>query len=108
MVLWGIILASIGFIPTANGFYLWRFLLGSAESGFFPGMIFYVNNWFPSAVRARTVALFMAVGPLSRVIGGPLSGVLLGFQGSGNLAGWQWLFLIEGLPAILEFWCFSG
>lgn len=101
MIVWGIISASTAFISTPRGFLILRFLLGAAEAGFFPGIILYVKNWFPSAVRARTVALFMSAGPLSGVLGGPVSGVLLGFQGRSNLAGWQWLFLMEGLPAVL-------
>lgn len=100
MVLWGCISASTALVTTPNGFYSLRFLLGSAEAGFFPGIILYVKNWFPGVVRARTIALFMAAGPLSGVIGGPISGFLLGVHGHGNFAGWQWLFLIEGLPAI--------
>lgn len=101
MIVWGVISASTAFISTPKGFLILRFLLGAAEAGFFPGIILYVKNWFPSAVRARTVALFMSAGPLSGVLGGPISGVLLGFQGRSNLAGWQWLFLMEGLPAVL-------
>ena len=101
MVLWGCISASTALVPTPNGFYSLRFLLGSAEAGFFPGIILYVKNWFPGVVRARTIALFMAAGPLSGVIGGPISGFLLGVHGHGNFAGWQWLFLDRsGLPAI--------
>jgi ACS family tartrate transporter-like MFS transporter len=101
MAVWGLISSSTAFISTPKGFYFLRFLLGSAEAGFFPGLVFYIRSWFPAVVRARTVALFMAAGPLSGVVGGPLSGFLLGLQGHGKLAGWQWLFLIEGLPAIL-------
>lgn len=100
MVVWGTISLSTGFVSTAKTFYVVRFLLGSTEAGFFPGIIFYINGWFPSAVRARTVALFMTAGPLSAVIGGPISGLLLGLHGHAGLAGWQWLFLMEGLPAI--------
>ena len=100
MVVWGIISASMIFVATPRGFYLLRFLLGAAEAGFFPGMILYLRRWFPSAARARAVALFMTAAPLAGVIGGPISGLLLGVQG-GHLMGWQWLFLIEGLPAVL-------
>lgn len=113
MVVWGIISASTAFVVNAKGFYLLRFLLGSAEAGFFPGVIFYLKSWFPSAVRARTIALFMAAAPLSGVVGGPLSGFLLGLHGRGNLAGWQWLFLMEGVPAVclgilVFFWLADG
>ena len=100
MVLWGVISASMIFIGSARGFYLLRFLLGAAEAGFFPGMILYLRNWFPSAARARAIALFMTAAPLAGVVGGPISGMLLGVK-LGHLMGWQWLFLIEGLPAIL-------
>jgi len=76
-------------------------MLGLAEAGFFPGMILYLRNWFPASARARTVALFMTAAPLSGVIGGPISGALLNLHQNGGLAGWQWLFLLEGVPAIL-------
>jgi MFS transporter, ACS family, tartrate transporter len=100
MVVWGFISASMIFVGTPRSFYLLRFLLGLAEAGFFPGMILYLRQWFPSAARARAVALFMTAAPLSGVIGGPISGLLLGVH-RGHLMGWQWLFLIEGLPAVL-------
>jgi MFS transporter, ACS family, tartrate transporter len=100
MVLWGSISAAMVFVGTPRSFYGLRFLLGAAEAGFFPGMILYLRRWFPSAARARAVALFMTAGPLAGVVGGPISGALLGVH-LGNLAGWQWLFLIEGLPAVL-------
>jgi MFS transporter, ACS family, tartrate transporter len=100
MVVWGVISASMIFVGTPRSFYLLRFLLGVAEAGFFPGMILYLRQWFPSAARARAIALFMTAAPLAGVIGGPISGLLLGVQ-RGHLMGWQWLFLIEGLPAIL-------
>jgi MFS transporter, ACS family, tartrate transporter len=100
MVVWGIISASMIFVGSPGSFYSLRFLLGAAEAGFFPGMILYLRQWFPSAARARAIALFMTAAPLAGVIGGPISGLLLGVQ-RGHLMGWQWLFLIEGLPAIL-------
>jgi MFS transporter, ACS family, tartrate transporter len=100
MVVWGVISASMIFVGSPRGFYWLRFLLGAAEAGFFPGMILYLRRWFPSAARARAVAMFMTAAPLAGVIGGPISGLLLGVH-RGNLMGWQWLFLIEGLPAIL-------
>ncbi|MGA9814168.1 MAG: MFS transporter [Terriglobales bacterium] len=99
MVVWGIISASMIFVSSARGFYLLRFLLGAAEAGFFPGMILYLRRWFPSAARARAVALFMTAAPLAGVVGGPVSGLLLGVHGA-HLMGWQWLFLLEGLPAV--------
>src|ERR1700690_3346144 len=100
MVVWGVISASMIFVGTPRSFYVLRFLLGAAEAGFFPGMILYLRRWFPSAARARAVALFMTAAPLAGVIGGPISGLLLGVR-RGQLMGWQWLFLIEGLPAVL-------
>ena len=100
MIVWGIISACMLFVQTPTQFYAMRFLLGVAEAGFFPGVIFYMRGWFPSSVRARAIALFMTAAPLSGVVGGPLSGALLNIQ-KGGLAGWQWLFLIEALPAIV-------
>ncbi len=101
MILWGVISASMMFVASARSFYTMRFLLGAAEAGFFPGVIYYLRNWFPAAVRARALALFIMAGPISGVIGGPISGALLGLHSRGGLAGWQWLFLIEGIPAIV-------
>jgi ACS family tartrate transporter-like MFS transporter len=100
MVVWGIISASMIFVGSPRDFYLLRFLLGVAEAGFFPGMILYLRQWFPSAARAKAFALFMTAAPLAGVIGGPISGLLLGVR-MGRLMGWQSLFLIEGLPAVL-------
>jgi ACS family tartrate transporter-like MFS transporter len=89
------------FVRTPASFYTLRFLLGVAEAGFFPGMILYLTYWFPAAERARALALFMTSTAMAGVIGGPLSGALLTLDGRGGLAGWQWLFLVEGLPAVL-------
>lgn len=101
MVVWGFVSCAMVFVTTPRSFYALRFTLGLAEAGFFPGMILYLRNWFPASARARTVALFMTAAPLAGVIGGPVSGALLTLHNRGGLAGWQWLFLIEGLPAIL-------
>lgn len=101
MILWGGISTSMMFVASARSFYTMRFLLGAAEAGFFPGVIYYLRNWFPAAVRARALALFIMAGPISGVIGGPISGALLGLHRRAGLAGWQWLFLLEGIPAIL-------
>ena len=101
MVTWGIISASMCLVAGRRSFYILRFLLGAAEAGFFPGVILYLKNWFPAGARARTVARFMTAAPLSGVIGGPLSGALLGLHRKAGLAGWQWMFLLEGIPAIL-------
>ncbi len=100
MVVWGIVSSCTMFVHSVKTFYLARFLLGVAEAGFFPGVIFYLKIWFPAQARARTVAWFMTATALSAVVGGPLSGALLGIHGKG-LQGWQWMFLIEGLPAIV-------
>lgn len=100
MVLWGIISSSMIFVRLPWHLYTLRFLLGSAEAGFFPGIILYLKNWFPITVRGRAMAAFVAAGPASAIVGGPLSGTLLHLQHAG-LAGWQWMFIIEGVPAIL-------
>ena len=89
------------FVQGPITFYVLRFLLGVAEAGFFPGIIFYLSQWFPSEARARSVARFMTAIPVSGMIGGPISGALLGFNGWLGLTGWQWLFLLEGLPAVV-------
>lgn len=89
------------FVRTTPTFYVLRFLLGAAEAGFFPGVVYYLSHWYPEGQRARAIAAFMTAVPVSGVIGGPLSGALLTLNGLFGLAGWQWLFLVEGLPAIL-------
>ena len=101
MVVWGITSASMVFVSGPRSFYSLRFLLGAAEAGFFPGVILYLKNWFPAQARARTVARFMTAAPLSGVVGGPVSGALLGLHLTGGLAGWQWMFVMEGIPAVL-------
>jgi D-galactonate transporter len=110
MLSWGILSGAMAFIPVIGrttglgneySFYLVRVLLGAAEAGFFPGIIFYLTLWFPTEYRARIVGYFMAAIPLSTVIGAPISGVLLYLHGGLGLAGWQWLFVIEALPAIV-------
>jgi MFS transporter, ACS family, tartrate transporter len=100
MVAWGIISCAMLFIGSVRMFYGLRFLLGAAEAGFFPGVIFYLRSWFPASARAGVVALFMTAGPISGLIGGPISGFLLDWNQKTSLAGWQWMFLMEGLPAI--------
>ena len=101
MITWGILAVAMMFVRAPASFYLLRFLLGVAEAGFFPGIIFYLSEWFPSEARARAVARFMTAIPVSGAIGGPVSGALLGLNGWLGLAGWQWLFLLEGVPAIV-------
>src|SRR5215469_3361037 len=101
MVVWGVVSAAMILVRTEREFYALRFLLGAAEAGFFPGVILYLKNWFPESVRARTIARFMTAAPVAGVIGGPVSGALLNLHQRGGLSGWQWLFLIEALPAII-------
>jgi ACS family tartrate transporter-like MFS transporter len=101
MIAWGLISSTMVFVGGPRSFYALRFLLGAAEAGFFPGVIFYLKSWFPAQARARTVARFMTAAPLSGVLGGPLSGALLELQGKTGLAGWHWMFLMEGIPAVL-------
>jgi MFS transporter, ACS family, tartrate transporter len=100
MATWGLISCMMIFIRGPISFYSLRFLLGAAEAGFFPGMIFYLKRWFPARARARAVAWFMTANPLAGIVGSPVSGALLGLTGKG-LSGWQWMFLMEGVPAIL-------
>ncbi|WP_332118381.1 MFS transporter [Azorhizobium caulinodans] len=101
MVTWGLISAATAFVTGPTSFFLLRFLLGAAEAGFLPGMILYLGTWFPLAMRARYVALFMAAVPIASAVGSPLSALIMKSHGFGGLAGWQWLFIIEGLPAVL-------
>src|SRR2546426_10852577 len=100
MISWGIITVVMAFIHTAREFYLIRFLVGAAEAGFLPGVIVYLTHWFRYQDRAKAVAFFYAANPLSYVIGSPLAGLLLGISWFG-LRGWRWLFIIEGIPAVL-------
>jgi len=100
MISWGLVSSAMMFVQGVTGFYTLRFLLGMAEAGFFPGIIYYLTRWFPIRERARTIAAFMTATLIAGVIGGPVSGALLSFHGFG-LAGWQWLFLLEGLPAVV-------
>jgi MFS family permease len=102
MITWGLVSAAFMFVTTPRMFYVLRFALGVAEAGFFPGIILYLTYWYPARLRARIVALFMTAIPLSGVFGGPLSGwIMESFAGVRGLAGWQWLFVIEALPAIV-------
>ncbi len=105
---WGLLSASCALVSDADSFYAARFLLGVAEAGFQPGIYFYLSLWFPEAYRARAIALFMLGGPISNIIVGPLSALLLGMDNIAGLHGWQWLFLVEGLPAfLLAFVCLT-
>jgi MFS family permease len=98
MISWGLISAATIFITGAWSFYLLRFLLGAAEAGYFPGVAFYLGHWFPAQYRTRAIAWFMVAIPISSVVGGALSGALLQMDGIFGLAGWKWLFVLEGLP----------
>ena len=100
-IFWGLVAMAMMFISGRRSFYAMRFLLGAAEAGFFPGVIYYFTFWFPADERARAVAQFSMASMVAGMLGGPLSGVLLSMRGMGGLDGWQWLFLIEGVPAVV-------
>lgn len=99
MLSWGLVSMATAFVKTAPAFYVLRFLLGLAEAGLYPGMILYMTYWFPQATRARFISIFLAAVPAASVIGGPISGWLLDFDGM--LHGWQWMLLLEGVPSLI-------
>jgi ACS family tartrate transporter-like MFS transporter len=101
MVTWGIVSACMAFVQGPTSFYVVRFLLGAAEAGFFPGIILYLSYWFPSRRRAGVTAFFMAAAPISTAIGSPVSAALLQMDGMMGLAGWQWMFILEAIPAVI-------
>jgi len=101
MITWGLVSTCMMFVKTPYSFYLLRFLLGVAEAGFFPGMILYLTYWIPAGERARAFALFLTSTSLAGVFGGPVSGALFKLEGAYGLKGWQWLFFLEGIPAVL-------
>lgn len=101
MVTWGFLSGAFAFIQGETSFYVLRFLLGAAEAGFFPGIILYLSYWFPARYRAAVVSLFMAAAPISVLLGSPLSSLLLEMEGLLGLHGWQWMFLIEAVPAVI-------
>jgi ACS family tartrate transporter-like MFS transporter len=101
MITWGIIAIAMLLVRTSWQFYTARFFLGVAEAGFFPGVIFYLTQWFPQELRARTISRFYISLPLSSVLTGLIAGALLSLDGHLGLRGWQWLFLVEGIPAVL-------
>jgi ACS family tartrate transporter-like MFS transporter len=101
MISWGIVASAMMFVRTPLEFYALRFLLGVAEAGFFPGIVYYFGDWFPARERARALAWFMTAIPVSAALGNPLSGLLLGLDGRGGLTGWEWVFLVEGIPSVL-------
>ena len=101
MVTWGIVSACMAFVWNDASFLVARFLLGIAEAGFFPGIILYLTYWFPQQYRARVIGWFMVAIPVSTVIGAPLSGAILDLNGVVGIQGWQWLFILEGIPSML-------
>ncbi len=101
MFTWGILSGCMALVSSETGFYVVRFLLGAAEAGFFPGIIFYLTLWFPAAYRGRIIGMFMAAIPLSAVVGAPLSSLLLYLDGGFGLRGWQWIFILEAIPAVI-------
>jgi D-galactonate transporter len=107
MVTWGLISGASMFVQNETAFYIQRFLLGLAEAGFYPGIILYCTYWFPSHRRAKIIALFMSAIPIAGIFGNPLSGWIMNtFDGTSGLSGWQWMFLLEAIPAILiGIWC---
>jgi MFS transporter, ACS family, tartrate transporter len=101
MVTWGLLACGMAFVRGENSFYTMRALLGAAEAGFFPGILFYLTSWFPGTHRGRVTGLFMACIPLSAAVGSPISTALLYLDGVFGVRGWQWLFLMEGLPPVI-------
>jgi ACS family tartrate transporter-like MFS transporter len=101
MISWGLISMAMMFVRTPMHFYVMRFLLGVAEAGFFPGVIYYFGSWFPASHRGRAISRFYVAAPLSAVVMGAVSGALLNLSGVGGLRGWQWLFLVEGIPSVI-------
>lgn len=101
MISWGIVTALMAFVQGSVSFFCVRFLLGATEAGFFPGVIFYLTFWFPARYRAKMVSRFMISTLVAAIIGGPISGAILGLDGLHGLAGWKWLFILEGVPTVL-------
>ena len=100
MIVWGIVSMATLFVTGVTTFYAARIVLGIAEAGFFPGIVLYLTYWIPASERARTGALFMMAAPIAIIVGAPVSEAVLSLHQRGGLAGWQWLFLLEGAPAV--------
>lgn len=102
MITWGLLSACFMFVKTPTSFYILRFLLGAAEAGFYPGVILYLTYWYPAHRRAKIIAVFMSAIPVAGIFGNPLSGWIMdAFHGTSSLSGWQWMFVIEAVPAVL-------
>ncbi len=101
LVSWGIVTVALAYTQNATMFYILRFLLGACEAGFFPGVLYLLTLWYPSAYRGTMVGLFMIFSAFANAIGAPLGGVLLDLNGLYGMAGWQWVFLVTGIPAII-------
>src|SRR4051812_14066787 len=101
MIGWGLVSMAMMFVTGLRSFYAARVILGIAEAGFFPGMVLYLTYWIPAAERARTGALFMMAAPIAIIVGAPVSEAILSLHDRGGLAGWQWLFILEGAPAVV-------
>src|ERR1700712_3256237 len=101
MISWGALSAACALIGGPTSFLILRFLLGAAEAGFFPGVILFLTYWFPSEYRAKIVGIFMVAIPVAGLTGSPISGAILGMDGIGGLGGWQWVFILEAMPAVL-------
>lgn len=101
MITWGIVSVCTAFVQSSEMLYLLRFLLGAAEAGFFPGVILYLTYWIPAKYRARVIATFMVAIPAANFIGSPVSGAILSLDGWFGMRGWHWLFILEGIPAVL-------
>ena len=104
LITWGLITVLMSLIRNPTSFYVLRFLLGAAEAGFFPGVLYFLTQWFPVRHRARIIGTFILSQPIALIITGPLAGGLLALEGWGGLHGWQWLFIVTGLPAMLLAW----
>ncbi|UYM55937.1 MFS transporter [Leclercia adecarboxylata] len=101
MITWGLVSGAMAFVQGTTSFYTLRFLLGVSEAGFFPGIILYLSYWFPAQKRAQVTAIFMAAAPISTALGSPISAALLDMHGMMGFAGWQWMFVLEAVPAVI-------